>query len=207
MNVKRVILFFLVLVSLYANANAAIVQYDESVSGDINSDTFNLGLGINTISGNASVGQVRDLDAFRFNIAEGEVLSSFSLSYSNTISNVYESYWGIGHKIDSLTNGRVTVANMEWHTLYYVAGGPYPVSSSPISYFVDILPIGEGNYELGVGETLISIDNPGGSFDYTLSLEVTEAPISSVPIPESVWLFGPGFTGLIGLRRKKKSAI
>ena len=43
--------------------------------------------------------------------------------------------------------------------------------------------------------------NATATFEFTY----TAAPISSVPVPAAIWLFGSGLLGLIGVARRKKS--
>ena len=45
--------------------------------------------------------------------------------------------------------------------------------------------------------------NNYGGVSNTLDLNLNIGqPVSNVPVPAAVWLFGSGFIGLIGLRRK-----
>jgi hypothetical protein len=48
----------------------------------------------------------------------------------------------------------------------------------------------------------------GESFSYTQTFEIfdpSNPPVSSVPVPAAVWLFGSGLLGLVGVARRKKS--
>jgi len=196
-------LLFLVLMNTYAIA--APVQYDESVSGDINwyadPTPFNLELGINTLSGsNSTQPSSGDRDGFLFNIAEGQVLSSITLSYSNVNSDMTDSFWGKTYSIRLDDPFGEVVADDGWRFLYH-STNPSSVSPSPISLFTGALPIGAGLYYFREGELYGSQADPGGSFDYTITMEITQA--ASVPIPTTISLLGIGILGLAGVSRRK----
>jgi hypothetical protein len=44
----------------------------------------------------------------------------------------------------------------------------------------------------------------GDNADYTLNVQ---SPVSAVPVPAAVWLFGTAMMGLLGLRRKSRMAV
>ena len=53
----------------------------------------------------------------------------------------------------------------------------------------------------------ISYEGSGWPNNYVLTYNVTFTDVTpAVPIPPSVWLFGSGFLGLIGIARRKKAA-
>jgi len=62
-----------------------------------------------------------------------------------------------------------------------------------------------GSFNPGIANVLEDGSNTGvaGRWVFLISEEEIEpAPISSVPLPGAVWLFGPGLMGLFGLRRR-----
>jgi len=76
-------------------------------------------------------------------------------------------------------------------------GGGSPTSNevSPTHTF----PYATGNpYTLTVG--LVVIDDWGQAGETTLTINV-----NAVPVPASVWLFGTGLLGLVGIARRKKA--
>jgi hypothetical protein len=55
---------------------------------------------------------------------------------------------------------------------------------------------------------VVRMSNQGGTIgdnaDYTLNVQ---SPVSAVPVPAAVWLFGTAMMGLLGLRRKSRMAV
>jgi len=198
---KKIILVLLYFTSL--SANATIVEYDEAVSGDIFADTFDLGVGANTITGNLSIGLNRDLDGFRFNVADSNQLDSFIFSFSNVVPNESNSLFGIGYGLARL-NPSETIADPETQILFNnIFIGEFPAVDSPTNFLTESLPVGAGLYSLILSETTLGTANPGGVLDYTITLNVTESITpSAVPIPGAIWLFGSALIGFAGFRRK-----
>jgi len=192
---KKFVFIFLILVNSYSSAS--VVQYDENIDGDINIDTFNLGIGTNTISGNLTIGVNRDDDNFRFNIAAGEQLTSVIFAFSNITPNDNQSVMGLSFRMELIGPGAFVVP-FESYTLFDNIGGPDTVTDSPINLFLGTLPAGEGFYS-GIigGEQVLNTTNPGGTLDYTITMGV-----SAVPVPAAVWLFSSALIGMIGIKRK-----
>ena len=49
-----------------------------------------------------------------------------------------------------------------------------------------------------------TLDTLGWKANATLTFDYEEAPVSAVPLPAAIWLFGAGLIGLIGVARRKK---
>jgi len=41
--------------------------------------------------------------------------------------------------------------------------------------------------------------------DPNFTLTMTATPVSAVPVPAAVWLFGSGLLGMVGIARRRKS--
>jgi hypothetical protein len=94
--------------------------------------------------------------------------------------------------------------------LKYEGGNPPPRTNSvELTYsaayiftgrFIDGSPVEQD----GDGNVVVTFRKPTGGEDATLWAYTPE--ISTVPVPPSVWLFGSGLIGLIGIARRKKTA-
>ncbi len=201
-----IIICFIPFTSVYS----AVINYDESIDGDIASISHYVGqldIGLNTISGHAGVTSSTDLDIARIGLGAGMQISQIVLSVSSIVDNGA-------------------------HTVFSVLIGPY--SSYPIidrTYF-HMDSISSIYLNDGYDDHLVTGDNWGGNifggslpltaagyydlsvasfsgtpldieFDYSWSIYVTDA--SPVPLPASFWLLGSALAGLAGFRRKLQS--
>lgn len=194
-------------------ANAATVNYNESVDGDlIYQDDLvgnaphlgTLDLGVNTIIGSVSY-EIDTIDIFRFDVMSGTEITSASLSTVFDIGGYYDS---------TLTFWDVTGLSTSSY-LYDGIGFPYAKSYNPGDivdlfdaqplYFSPLSPLQSGSYVITLaGAHLTTTIQPGDAVNYQVTFEV--ASTSPVPIPAAVWLFGSGMLGLVGVARHKKSA-
>lgn len=103
-----------------------------------------------------------------------------------------------------------------WQTSLF-SGDLEPLNSGSFSWigsFSDLLS-GEKEPSLIIGEKQVALKGVhpgtesgsvlpadiGGSVDMDF-VEPAEAPVSAVPVPAAVWLFGSGLAGLVGIRRR-----
>ncbi len=191
----KLIIMFLVLV-FSMDSNATVLNYNESIHGDIsysgNAATsksfgyFDIGTNIVTGSLNVTFSSFGgdSIDAFRFNIANGQELTSMTLllEHSNNIKTIGIALLDMNpfstivrHYIDSTTN-------------------------SPLSVFNSALPLGEDEYYLVYPSLVVGTGGPV-NIDYTWKFEV-----SAIPEPSVILLLGCGVIGFLGsVKRKFKS--
>lgn len=183
---------------LSSSVNAATINFDEAVSGDIEdviglNDFFTFGIGVNTISGStklyideaAGTFDV-DHDAFEFEVVTGSQINSITYSFTN---------------VDVLPGTTALGLGMDGPP--YLGFWSIDVTSdlSPQAILIDEVPFPEGVYGFGYYlETGGSLSVYGGSWDYTLTFEVGEART----VPESAFLslMVLGLTA-IGYRRRQ----
>lgn len=181
--------------------SAAPLSYDEAIDGDLyaglypdTSKVLELDIGINTVTGSTVVSSFRtDLDSFFIIFPAGSQLISISYEFRN---------------LDLIPDTSFLIKRFQFFNYYKSTNELWTIDlindTSPLSAFssslpVPSLPIEEDIYKLkNEGYAYTSLG--GGSWDYTWTFEVT-----TVPIPATVWLFGSGIIGLIGIARRKKS--
>jgi hypothetical protein len=186
---------------LSGQAKAALVNYDELVSGDLvhglpfteltNVGTFDIG--INTVSGNImrQIGGGGDTsDSFLFDIAEGHQLNSATIYFFVTgLANMSFQL----AKIDDIDDQ--TQFYNENTTISLTAD---PTTSSALA-FSAVMPETSGTF---------SVNSPG-NYDFTnvaLMFYTWEFEVVAVPAPAAIWLFGTGLLGLIGAKWRRKAA-
>ena len=203
---NRFILINLAVLGLsISSVNAALVNYDEAVSGDLIhlATTFNFDTsGVNSVSGStewASSGF--DSDAFFFYLADGLQITDVSVVWSNP-------------SLANLPNG-----GLSWSFLAQ-AFSPPPLSSTTLLLSAIHLPS-----SVAVTETVIVVAPYTGADRYWLSngtgrsnatdpllpwhvsasydMSFTTAAIPAVPVPAAVWLFGTALIGLVGFSKRK----
>ncbi len=79
----------------------------------------------------------------------------------------------------------------------------YDRMSSATTYGASFAPLGEGIYNILIGNGVFGTNN--GALDYTMTFTVTGADISVVPLPAALPLYGAGIAllGFLGWRRKR----
>jgi len=101
----------------------------------------------------------------------------------------------------SLNSAPSVVFSTSTITINFSASSPtVPVAQilDPFSYNVDIGILAAGGYTVNAYFTV------DGVLDNGISRALTVSPI---PLPASVWLFGSGLIGLVGLSRRMKEAL
>ncbi len=174
--------------ALATTAHAEVVNYSESVSGDLPNfgnplSTFTFDIGANTISGRTGVsGVVVDGDSFAFIVPVGAELVAAQVQMTDAIGDVTAVVWRLGSN-SLLYLGGAFVSNVE--------------ALSPATTVFASSGLGAGNYNLSA--STISFATPNGYFaDYTFSF--TLRSINQVPEPSSLALFG--IAGLAGARAR-----
>jgi len=188
----------------FLSVGAAVVNYDESIDGDIflnNIKTdFYFDTGVNTIHGSqsnhiyASGSAASDSDQFRFTVPAANQLTAIDFTFTNlTLDSVYSSV-AITYSVQDLPytfiegSSKLELKNETPNTLITL----FPGSSN--------FPLSEHLYNWGntLGAGGLGGTDFGGSWDYTLRFHV-----SAVPLPTAFWLFFSGLLGLISIARKK----
>lgn len=184
-------------------STAAPVDYNESVSGDINGLPFMLlDFGTNKVTGtshyiwNGSVSDA-DHDGFPFFVPQGGVLKNVSFSFTaspplpNTIV-LFAKYWLMDNDFPpSLLD---TTPRIEFLT-----------DASPIEFFDSVLPLTAGWYRIMYGE--VGAGGPslaatfGGSWDYTFTFEVAR-----IPEPGTITLLATGLALIAAAGRRRARA-
>ena len=184
------------------SANAALVNYDESVSGDLSQDgaspTFTLDMvGANTWQGTTSWNAPVSLDHDRFQISIDPSLQviNYSVTWSNLISNPASSSTTFRANL-----GDTPTTALQFNRVDVVSGlisQPGPPASLPIT-----LP----SLFLNIGPAFCSGDmcDVGAQVDYLILIET--AFVNPVPLPAAVWLFGSALIGLVGFSKRRKTA-
>jgi len=197
---KIKIFTFFVLFTLSFNAVAIAIDYNELLDGDIARDQFNLGLGINSISGVMGVGRDFDFDIFSVNIAADTVVRTISLDYELVTSYGDDKFIGMGVNYTLLSGAHDALYQHEVIDVFN------PITDAHQHLFDDSLPLSEGTYTmsqslfrhyLSGGDTM----NYGGTWAYTMDFDV----VSAVPLPAGVWLFASGLLGLIGITKRSNA--
>lgn len=104
----------------------------------------------------------------------------------------------------------------DWNGLIHDLGDITLSTDNSISYWVNpSLPMEETstgsimNYQTGdavfVGQTTVQ-DGPFVGLRISMEFLGNDPPVTVVPIPAAIWLFGSGLLGLVGMARRKKVA-
>ncbi len=168
---------------------ASLLNYDETIDGDLTGFTRSilyLDNGVNVISGSAEFSiNATDSDAFSIVIPSGSQLVSVNYSFDNinkSGSTLTSSYFLRDQSDTFISSGTANISP----------------GISPVSFFSSALPLASDSYRMGHS---MSYSGSGGSWDYVFTFEVTP-----VPLPATLWLFGSGLLGLIGISRRKQAA-
>jgi MYXO-CTERM domain-containing protein len=173
----------LVLSTLAGAAHAAVVNYSESVSGDINRRSFALDVGVNTISGTSGRGTFDDYDDFLFFVPFSSVLVGLTVTVNGTTGDHQLLGW------DLFTDGYGLGTNLGR------VGAPPEFSSA----FAGV-PLAAGDYYMFQYEFFRGVG--AGSNDYTITLNVRELP-QALPEPSSYALAGLALCAAALMRRRR----
>jgi hypothetical protein len=204
---KQLLLGFTILFpSIFFSSHAAVINYDESVDGDISSKTFLLdSTGDNIFSGTVaftSSAPYRDDENFDINLATGVEITGYSISFSNrTISGLSD----IGYY--NMFNNKYYSHIQSWTRWTYL-GGANPIRTFQPPYNKDTVGDFYGDYlsmQIAYDDQTAFLTGPTYTslVDWDIVITTT-AP--AVPVPAAVWLFGSGLLGLVGVARRKRQA-
>lgn len=178
-------------------ASAAVVVYDESVSGDLPVTgsplpNFALGVGTNTVKGRVgtATGFPFDFDSFAFTVPSGTQLVSLSVAMQpgpeNTVVG-FDNQWYLFTGSPNYEGGSLT------EFMDVPAPGSYTFISTPLSANVYNLSAEGASYG----------GNPPAFGDYTFSLVVTS--LAAVPEPTTFLIWGLAIAGIaIGGKQLRK---
>lgn len=194
------------------SSHAALVNYDESVSGDVNggpsgTPTFLLDtVGTNTWTGSILFSQdglrVLDLDAFDIALDPSLQITNYSVSW-----NSWEVTGGITANFDisffGSTPGTSQIDRLEAPVVDLTSGGPVITQRISMPEGPAITPITDSLLHISIG---IGCSGCGFGSIFSMSADYQISAVTStippVPVPAAVWLFGTGILGLIGFSRR-----
>jgi len=205
--VSHTLLGFAVLLLLIHSANAALINYDESVDGDLPDPgltTFALDMaGNHSISGSTSWVQTStseswDFDEFFLTLAPSLVISNFAFSFSN----------GIQQNITAEVVHRL----LDFDAGFLAQSAVYDIgndsSTNQVNPPYGTLPMSALNYRF-YNDARVQL---GGTFQHPFSanwdwnVSITTSAVPAVPIPAAIWLFGTALIGLVGFSKRRKVA-
>ena len=201
-ELERFILISLALLVLSTTpAFATVINYVESVNGDIDGNpTFNLDMaGTNTWMGTISARDAPsgggDLDPFGITVDPSVFVSGYSVAFSNPAYSpeVFRGTFFIDLReppgFGNLQNENYDVVS-ETHTI--TLGPPtFPLLAAALSIHM----------ANGANSTVHSY-----SFQTGYTIFIDTSAVSAVPVPAAVWLFGTALIGLIGFGKRRKAA-
>jgi len=188
-TLRSLVLLITLILIISTEGFGATISWDESVDGDIASNSFNFDEGINTITGSIYVDRSTipipyDDDNFSFDLPLGMLLTSVWLDASMN----YLDQNGDGIKWGSVQFGITNSSSAAWVSIY----PNYPIDQ----YVFDAILPGEGPYSFANAS---GYPQPGDAWFVNYTVEFN---VAAVPIPGALWLLGSGLLGLVGFRRK-----
>jgi hypothetical protein len=190
----------LVAAPMSVSASGVNILHDENADGDLVSNGFvgpdlgALAVGDNVVEGRfvfSGEDRFQEFEGFEVGLGAGQKLESLSfespdfdlVNVGSATAELIVSEFGneIGRLSVDVGKGGITAVGAE-------AAGSYFVKLSVI----DVLTVDPENTEFG------------GRFDYTITLNVSGAPV--VPLPASLPLLGAGLLGLGVLARRRRQA-
>ena len=168
---------------------SAAIVWDESINGDLNDDfavptVISVFEGSNIITGAVGRADSDWFDVFAFDVDAG-------LSLSNVIIDFYDE-----------TDGNYTTFLLSPMSETCNCGG-YDVYSQIFETSLDqdfgsaFIP----EYNNDLSQYFLLAESQSNPATYSLDYVFT---LTAVPVPASVWLFGSGLFGLIGMARRKR---
>lgn len=193
-----------------ATSFGAPLNYNESVSGDINgSQLMSLDVGTNTVTGALhsvfSQGTLSsDLDNFPIQVPVGSVLQSVSLTFAVTqqLPDTYSIF------VQYMLQGAFPFPTLDITPEIQLLS-----ATSPIELFDAALPLAgglfsEGLYYVTTNKQGVGGPGPtatyGGNWTFTFTFEVTE--VTQVPEPGTVGLFATGLALFAAASRRRRRA-
>lgn len=194
----------LVVISMFlvtSVGHAIPIMYDEGADGDLNGQTLNLDIGVNTVSGEWTLawpGTI-DYDPFFFVVPTGSVVTNVTLVFDGSGVSLPSDFFLVStYRFFDGSPSLLETVNIQ-----------LPGGSSPLQPLGSFLPLAADTYRLfqsgafliaGSSESLTTGD--GGSVDYTWSFTLEALPATQVPEPGTLGLFCAGLLGLGFARRR-----
>ncbi|OAI10031.1 hypothetical protein A1359_17650 [Methylomonas lenta] len=189
-------------------------QYDYQTASDFSST-----LSTNTSTLYAQSSSLRDsddLNAYAASQSNSSNLSAYNYAHAYSMNNGYFQMTGKGIALITLDwsatgtstgNNDSDYANSEIYVSGYFADGNGNNGSANTSYFQDTVYDGPFNQSGTFSMAIFSdgIHTVTGNL-YAQAYAYSQSPVSSVPVPTAVWLFGSGLVGLLGVARRKQIA-
>jgi len=185
----------LILSAFTMSTNAAVINYNESVDGDLDypAPSFMLDIGANVFTGSfqftvSSADFIWDFDNFNITIMPDHQIESVIFDYQVTERDpqgeMIDFYLGIDN---------FPAANLQ-----------VPESKQDSITLISDLPSVAGEYAVDLSSFITTRGDFNDSIvDYTLTFNVIEEqPPAIVPIPAASWLFCSGVLALFSMRRK-----
>lgn len=192
----------------YQNDNQS--EYDFSSTLSTNTSTL--------YAQSSSLRDSNDLDAY----AASQQSNSSSFVFYNNFSNAYS--WNDGYF--QMTGKGIALITLDWSASGTSTGNDYSdYASAQVSIYGSFT---DSNGNSGSSNTSYNRDtvydgpfNQSGTFSmaifsdgihtvtgnlYAQAYAYSQSPVSSVPVPTAVWLFGSGLVGLLGVARRKQIA-
>jgi hypothetical protein len=193
-----------ILLLLSFMSNAAVIKYDEAISGDLSLNDFVFDtVGKQTFKGNALASMTsgafsQDGDLFDFSILSGlevsNVLFTATLESSSNVSNAAARI-GIRKNGEQLFQDTLDI-------LGTMIGGLADIDKLPLGNASSLYRTGAGGLDI---ELIDALSDYSISFDWALTFDVQkESAYNAVPEPATFALFGIGMIGL-GVSRRKKA--
>ena len=177
-------------------ANADVI-YDESFYGDLfptpSGPPLVLDVGLNTVIGTFALSYPKSLpgfgidqDSFILSLASGLEIVGIQLAFE--LDNRGAS--GPSARFENSETGLIDSVSF--------------LGPSPVDVFSGLIPYTDTLFTLAhKGGDCYCSQGEGWRADYAWTFEVEQSSV--VPVPASVWLFGSGLIGLIGIARRKKA--
>ena len=195
MKIRIIIGALVLLVS--GQVNAAIIDYDESLDGDISGNpNFHLdAVGANTWRGSVSFsGLGHDFDDFSITLATPLQITAYSVVLSNPVVEDVSAEAIIRWILSESDPTTLQQDNFDVFT-----------SAQTMEVGPVITPFSAAVLNLSQSASCRGCPSSSYLFGADYLVTVVTGAIPAVPVPAAIWLFGTGLLGLIGFSKRRKS--